>query len=193
MSLTEIFSIIIIHWIADFVMQDEKWALGKSKNWRDLIMHTMLYSMIWWFPALIAILLSQPDIKDLDELMFKSFLFVLVTFIFHTVTDYITSRIVSKRFTEETPFNIYLRYSMFKTGDILKSSSSQLDKTGQTYNGNNFDIILMSESGYHGGIEQFRAKRYNSIPNFGAFTLIGFDQVLHYIQLFGTYYLLVKI
>lgn len=32
MNLIEIFSIILIHWFADFVMQDEKWALGKSKT-----------------------------------------------------------------------------------------------------------------------------------------------------------------
>lgn len=181
MTLTEILTIIILHWIADFIMQDEKWALGKSKNWRDLTKHTTIYSLLWLVPS--SIMLNDFRL---------AVLFVLITFIFHTITDYITSRIVSKRFTEETPFNIYLRYSMFKTGDILKSSSSQLDKTGQTYNGNNFDIILMSESGYLGGVEQFRAKRYNSIPNFGAFTIIGLDQCLHMIQLFITYYFLMK-
>jgi hypothetical protein len=45
-SLTVILAIIIIHWIADFVFQDEKWALGKSKNWSDLLKHTYLYSMV---------------------------------------------------------------------------------------------------------------------------------------------------
>lgn len=40
---------------------------------------------------------------------------------------------------------------------------------------------------------RFDSKYYGSpIPNFGAFTIIGFDQVLHYAQLFGTYYLLTK-
>lgn len=38
----------------------------------------------------------------------------------------------------------------------------------------------------------FREKKYGSpIPNFGAFSIIGFDQVLHYTQLFLTYYLLI--
>ena len=46
MTLTEIFAIIIIHWVADFVFQDEKWALGKSKNWYDLLMHTYTYTII---------------------------------------------------------------------------------------------------------------------------------------------------
>ena len=133
-TLTEILLIIIIHWVADFIMQDEKWALGKSKNWRDLVMHTLLYSTIWWFPALTFLLYFSPDIKSIDELMFKSLLFVFITFVAHTITDYFTSRIVSKKF----------------------------------------------ENKHYG----------SSIPNFGAFTIIGIDQVLHYVQLFTTYYLL---
>lgn len=60
--------------------------------------------------------------------------FVGITFICHTATDYVTSRIVSKKFAK----------------------------------------------GHYG----------SAIPNFGAFTIIGFDQILHYIQLFLTYYIL---
>ena len=38
---------------------------------------------------------------------------------------------------------------------------------------------------------KFANQEYGSpIPNFGAFTVIGFDQVLHYAQLFLTYHLL---
>jgi hypothetical protein len=123
LTLTEIFLIIIIHWFADFIMQDEKWALGKSKNWSDLLIHTFIYSLSW--SILMCYILLTP---------IKGVIFVLITFIFHTATDYFTSRIVSKKFAN---------------------------------------------------------KQYgSSIPNFGAFTIIGIDQVLHYIQLFSTYYLL---
>jgi hypothetical protein len=39
--------------------------------------------------------------------------------------------------------------------------------------------------------KKFAKQEYGSpIPNFGAFTIIGIDQVLHYIQLFLTYQLL---
>lgn len=123
LTLIEIFTIIFIHWVADFVMQDEKWALGKSKNSFDLTAHTTAYSILWYLPMCI---------------MLKSFLlpllFVIITLITHTITDYFTSRIVSKKFA----------------------------------------------NGHYG----------SAIPNFGAFTIIGVDQVLHYIQLFLTYYLL---
>jgi hypothetical protein len=125
MNLIEIFSIIIIHWIADFVMQDEKWALGKSKNWKDLLSHTGMYSFSFWILI---------NICSIGLPYYWSFYFMLITFICHTITDYFTSRIVSKRFAK----------------------------------------------GYMGG----------PIPNFGAFSIIGFDQVLHYVQLFITYQLL---
>jgi hypothetical protein len=123
-TLTEIFAIFIMHWIADFVFQDEKWALGKSKNWIDLLSHTSLYSLLWFIPMIILLGVN-----------WKVFVFVFVTFVLHTTTDYYTSRIVSKKFANN-----------------------------------------------HYG---------SPIPNFGAFSIIGFDQALHYIQLFLTYYYLI--
>ena len=89
LTLTEIFTIIIIHWIADFVFQDEKWANGKSKNWSDLLKHTTIYALLWFTPILF--LFGNKDYLYTP-------LFVLITFIAHTITDYFTSRIVSKKF-----------------------------------------------------------------------------------------------
>lgn len=124
MNLIEIFSIIIIHFIADFIKQDEKWAVGKSKTFSNLLAHTSTYSLIWFT---IGIFLFPVE---------KCLIFWIITISLHTITDYFTSRIVSKKFANQ-------------------------------------------EYG-------------SSIPNIGAFTIIGFDQVLHYIQLFLTYYILFK-
>lgn len=113
-------TIIIVHFFADFVFQAEEWALGKSKKWKPLLKHTSVYSIFWLLPfwALTINLIG-------------SICFVIATFIAHTITDYFTSRIVSKR---------------------------------------------------------FESKHYGSpIPNFGAFTIIGIDQALHYLQLIICY------
>jgi len=143
MNLIEIFSIIMIHWIADFVFQDEKWALGKSKNWSDLLAHTITYSLVWLFiGGCIYLQQFKPYNPESNKIMNiywnywipRGLLFVLITFICHTITDYFTSRIVSKKF----------------------------------------------KNGNYG----------SAIPNFGAFTIIGIDQVLHYVQLFTIYWLL---
>lgn len=115
--------IVVIHWIADFIFQAEKWSLGKSKSWTPLLKHTATYSSFWIIPVLIMT----------GELT-KSFAFVVITFIAHTITDYFTSRVVSKKFAK----------------------------------------------GYYG----------SPIPNFGAFSTIGFDQVLHYLQLILTWHFL---
>jgi len=118
MNLVEIFSILIIHWIADFVLQTDKQAKGKSKNWSDLLAHTVIYSFIWLGVGVIlfGFKLAVP--------------FFTITLIAHTITDYFTSRLNSKLWAQ-------------------------------------------------GNVHYF-------------FVSIGFDQILHYIQLFTTYYLLTK-
>jgi hypothetical protein len=127
------FIIIVIHFIADFVCQDERWAMGKSKNWKDLLTHTFVYSWLWFIPVFFLF----PNNWSALNCILNSLLFVFITFIAHTTTDYFTSRVTSR---------------LYKQG-----------------------------------------KFGSSIPNLGFFTMIGFDQVLHYAQLFLTLYYLVKI
>ena len=124
----EILYIIIIHWVADFIFQDEKWATEKSKSIKMLLYHTSTYSVIWFFMNVIVVLSGYG--KYNQHIFGMLVFFPLVTFIFHTITDFFTSKLVSK---------------LFKNGELG-----------------------------------------SSIPNFGAFTYIGYDQVLHYIQLFLT-------
>lgn len=113
-------AIFLIHWVGDFVLQTDKQAKGKSKNWSDLLSHTFTYSLLWTYV-----------IGTLYILGFWSSLFlwfIPITFICHTATDYFTSRL-SSRYWEE-----------------------------------------------------------GKVHNF--FVVIGFDQVLHYIQLYGTFFIL---
>jgi hypothetical protein len=95
LSLTEIFAIIRIHWIADFVFQAEKWALGKSKNWKDLLSHTSVYTLFWW-PSIMVLYIFYSSVLPVNAIQVYGF--VLVTFIAHTTTDYFTSRITSARY-----------------------------------------------------------------------------------------------
>ena len=118
-----VLAIILIHWLADFVFQTDKMARGKSKNWNDLLSHTGTYSFIWFCFVPFYVLLNLDTYVE-----WTGTLFVLITFIAHTITDYFTSRLNSK---------------------------------------------LWSEGKVH---------------NF--FVSVGFDQVLHYVQLFTTYYYL---
>ena len=144
MNLLEIFSILLIHWFADFVLQTDKQAKGKSKNWSDLIAHTKMYSFVWLIVGSMYLYISYQTFSPPRELCINVVYFTLITFVTHTITDYFTSRLNSK---------------LIPKTEILASYP-----------------------------EYFKYKKDSSWYLF--FVSIGFDQILHYIQLFLTYYLL---
>jgi hypothetical protein len=154
MSLTVIFSIIFIHWVADFVLQTDKQAKGKSKNWSDLLSHTGTYSLVWLLAGLIYLgyTFIDNEIQPTSNLI-PIILFPLITFICHTITDYFTSKLNSRLWNEAT----------------FWQNSFNKEKYGEAY------CSKMSGKYTH---------------NF--FVSVGFDQVLHYLQLFLTFYFLTK-
>jgi len=133
MNLIEIFSILIVHFLADFVLQTDKQAKGKSKNWNALLRHTFTYSAVWYFIMLgFAVCGNHFGGYTIEELGWSPWMitFPFITFVAHTITDYFTSRINSKLWAQ-----------------------------GKTH------LFFVS---------------------------VGFDQILHYVQLFLTYWLLTR-
>lgn len=119
MNILIIILIVFLHWLLDFVCQTDWMAKNKSKNNNALIAHTLIYTLIYtlgWLPFSIILFGGN------------GWIFLLVTYICHTFTDYWTSRL-----------NTYL----WNKGDV-----------------HNF------------------------------FVSVGFDQFLHYLQLYLTVYLL---
>ena len=110
LSLTEIFTILIVHFVADFIFQTDQQAKGKSKNWKDLLSHTGVYSLVWLIIPISMYLKDYHPYRNPhllpDDVIFytKYFLpmiyFIIITFICHTVTDYFTSRLNSKLWNE---------------------------------------------------------------------------------------------
>jgi len=117
--------ILIVHWIADFVLQTHTEATNKSTSWYWLLKHTLKYTYTLWvcgvFYVLFNIRIYQP---------WSLTYFCIITFLCHTATDYFTSKL---------------------------------------------------------------ARRYFSVGNYhNGFVVVGFDQILHYIQLYLTFkYLLI--
>lgn len=124
LSLILVISVILAHYFADFVFQDEQWAITKRKSVKSLLKHTITYSVV-----LTILLLGVLWISPLYILYFFIF-----NFIAHTLIDFVTSKVVGQRFDDK-----------------------------------------------HLG---------SAIPNLGAFSIIGFDQVLHYMCIFGSLYFL---
>ena len=81
--------ILIIHWVADFVMQSDKMAKGKSSSNRWLLAHTGTYTLV------VAALTLQP-------------LYAIVNGVIHTIVDYGTSRLTSKLWEKGDIHNFFV-------------------------------------------------------------------------------------
>lgn len=90
MNLYEIFIILVVHYFADFIMQTNYQAKNKSKNIEALISHTGDYTAVWYLVGVVYMAFNM-DTYNVGSMS----LFLLFTFVIHTLTDYITSRITS--------------------------------------------------------------------------------------------------
>lgn len=86
-------TILVFHWIADFVCQSDWMAKNKSKSILALFSHTLIYSLVMSLPVLFF-----PWVK----------VFFLVTLITHTITDAITSRISSSLYQANDQHNFFV-------------------------------------------------------------------------------------
>jgi uncharacterized membrane protein YbhN (UPF0104 family) len=129
------FILILVHYIGDFMFQTENQALGKSTNFKQLISHTLTYTLVFYIAFALWCAYQNHFGHITPEVLgwtAKVFLFFPITFVCHTIIDFFTSKIASKKFKNK--------------------------------------------------------EYYTGLPNFGAFSIIGLDQVIHYATLFATYY-----
>lgn len=91
------FILIIIHYVGDFMFQTEWMATGKSKSITVLMTHTFIYTATFY--AAFICLVTYDIFIGLNniEITGKWFAFFPITFIFHTIIDYISSKITSKK------------------------------------------------------------------------------------------------
>lgn len=90
--------LIAIHFVADFIFQDEKWALAKWCNNYELSKHVLVYTGIF-IALLLPINLYAHGVYDF--IFERTFLFGVITLLLHFITDYITSKIVHDRFEKK--------------------------------------------------------------------------------------------
>ena len=102
MDLIHIFIILVVHYIADFTFQSTEEALGKSTSWRELLSHTVKYSVVW-FIYILSFGVSEIFYKGESTLGIGIVFFILITFLAHTTTDYISSR-ESKKFFDKKEY-----------------------------------------------------------------------------------------
>lgn len=80
MTLTIMLVLVWLHFVADFVLQSDRVAVGKSGSNKILVEHVLIYSLPFvWF----------------------GWQFVAVNAVAHFATDYVTSRITSRLWKEQ--------------------------------------------------------------------------------------------
>lgn len=99
MSLYIIFSVLFVHWFSDFVIQTDKEAKGKSSDNRMLLNHTVTYTVVS-----MVLLIGLNVLNTLVE----SIIFLVITFVFHTLTDYFTSRLNAKLWAKGDVHNFFV-------------------------------------------------------------------------------------
>lgn len=86
-----IFWILTTHWIADFIAQPREVAEQKGNSFSSLTIHTMFYSVL--FLLSMGVYAGAVLHMKADPVVGLAVLFGLITFIFHTITDYYTSKL----------------------------------------------------------------------------------------------------
>lgn len=93
-NIAYIIFILFVHWLADFVGQTDSMAQNKSKSNKWLTIHAGIYT--------IVSLLGLTPLFVLNMLSWASFShFIVIVFITHWITDYFTSRLNSKLWTDK--------------------------------------------------------------------------------------------
>lgn len=96
--------VLFIHFVADFIFQDEKWAKAKSKDFDQLLNHTLTYSTFWGMCGIIYIMYELLYLDLSTDVICHHFrlnlIFTTITFLLHTTTDYFTSKITSRQYIE---------------------------------------------------------------------------------------------
>jgi len=93
MEISIFIAILLLHWVADFLLQTDQQAVNKSKSMYHLLDHTLTYSLLWFWAVLIFTTILEHRTQDAITLAVK---FSAITFVAHTITDYFTSRLNAK-------------------------------------------------------------------------------------------------
>lgn len=104
-SYVALFWIVMIHWLADFVLQTHEQAIGKSYKWSCLLNHTSTYSTVWFLFGLMYITCTVPLYSTSNTPILNVLAFTGITFVCHTIQDYFTSRWVKYYFDKNNFHN----------------------------------------------------------------------------------------
>lgn len=98
--MNQFLALLIVHWVADFILQTNWQARNKSKNNWALATHVLVYTMCLYAAA--------PFIFGIIGKMHLVLMWVLLNGALHFVTDYFTSRWTSKLYAKQDWHNFFV-------------------------------------------------------------------------------------
>lgn len=122
-GLNVILGLLLIHWVADFVLQSHDMAINKSKSMYWLSLHVDVYTITLF-------VLSFAILGDTFLPPLKLFMWAIANGLLHLITDYFTSRINSRLwerghihwFFVSVGFDQFIHYScLFGTASLMYS------------------------------------------------------------------------
>lgn len=101
MEIYLIVCIMLIHLFNDSIFQTNEEQVLKTFNTKILLNHCIKYTLVWILP-IVFFYFSQN--LSIINIVFKTYLFCLITFITHFIIDYITTLLI-KRLTQSNDYN----------------------------------------------------------------------------------------
>lgn len=102
-----VLSLLLAHWVADFVLQTHWMATNKSKNWEALGAHVSIYTLaLGVIMAAALMLIPMPGIAGISVVTFLSWL--AFNGAAHFVTDAFTSRWTAKLWAKNDYHNFFV-------------------------------------------------------------------------------------
>jgi hypothetical protein len=115
------FILIVIHHIADFMFQTEEMATGKSKSFKILLKHTGTYTLVFFvFFALWCTYQNHIGHIKPEDIGWTPLvlLFFPITFICHTVIEYVSSKITARKFAKKEYYTGIPNFGVFAVINI---------------------------------------------------------------------------
>lgn len=92
-----LFLILILHFIGDFILQSDKQSKLKSTDNKQLACHVLTYTITFF------------SFMWLVSRSFKfAFIFSVITFVLHFITDYFTSKVVKKLYDKDEIHDMFV-------------------------------------------------------------------------------------
>lgn len=97
MNLWHIILLMFVHWVADFVLQTDAMAKGKSSDSVVLLRHILAYTLAMAVPLVFI----APSV-------YAFWMFLVINFVAHFWTDFATSRLTTYFWLREERHNFFV-------------------------------------------------------------------------------------